>query len=172
MIFQGPMGIVHDRTLATKEIAWIAVEVGQTTAIAKNSLCAWDFATDNSAVAGILQDTKGLRVIIAPAGLALFTCAGFAHTAMDGTAANSRGKIYLLQTYGWRPEVLVDTAAADNDTIVGGLLIPSTDTAGKVQGCSNNAAPTATELANAVGTAASVVAVGATATAGAFVNIR
>ena len=173
MIIQGPMGIVADRATGTKEAVWIAVENGSTAAISKSMLCCWqDLSLDNTSVSGILQNTKGLRVTIAPAGLALFTCAGFAQKDIALTTAGTRGAIALLQTYGWRDEVFVDTAGADNDTIIGGLLIPSTDTAGKVQGCSNNAAPTGAEVANAVGSASSVVATNATSTVGAFIKIR
>ena len=148
---------------AVKDFIFAQVENGQTTTIAKGALCAWD-TTDNSAVAGINQNTRGLRIIVNPAPNVLFNQAGFADIAIPGTPAGTRGAMFMVQLYGFRNDLEADAAAADNDTIVGGLIIPSVDTAGKVMGCSNNAAPTGTEVAQAVGIALGIVGQGATGT--------
>lgn len=165
MILEGPIGVMPNAAAASKEKAFIFVESGQTAAIAAGLLCAWD-TFDNSAVAGILQNTYGLRIVVCPAGTALFHMAGFANKAIPAftAAASARASTVTLQTKGHRSDLAVDTAAADNDTIIGGLLIPSTDTAGNVQGCSNNAAPSGAEVAQSVGIALAVVAVASTAT--------
>jgi hypothetical protein len=158
-----------------KEAIFFSVENGQTTTIAKGSLCVWDL-TDNSAISGITANTRATRVIICPTAEAgdatagLVRKAGFAHTAMDGTPANTRGtQSYLIQVYGWRNDLVADTDAASN-IIAGGLLVPSGDAAGAVEGPQDVTSPTVAELSKIVGMAFDVTAINTTATIEGIVN--
>jgi hypothetical protein len=158
-----------------KEAIFFSAENGQTAAIPKGSFCVWDI-TDNSAVSGITANTRGTRVIICPTAEAgdatagVVRKAGFAHTAMDGTPANTRGtQSYLIQVYGWRNDVIVDTDAASN-IIAGGLIVPSGDAAGAVEGPQDVTSPTVAELSKIVGTAMDAVAINNVGTIEAIVN--
>lgn len=170
----------HDRN--SKEAIFFSVEnaVTQVTpdvpTILKGQLTAWD-VTDYTGTAGILANTRGLRVIVYPAAEAgdavdgLKRQAGFATTDMLGpVTANSRNsQMYLIQVYGFCNFVLADTDAA-SDIIAGGGLVPSGDAAGKVEGYQISTAPTVNELNKTVGMAFAVTAVNTTATIEAIVN--
>ena len=173
MIIQGPMGIVADRASGTKEGIWIAVELGQSAAIAKGFVCSWDLTTDNTGVAGILQDTRGLRVVVCPASTTLNVVAGVANKdiAANAAFASSRSPISLLQTYGFRTDIPVTTAAGDFDTVIGGVLTPSSVTAGRAMGCTTAGVPTAGELNTKIGTAAKVVAVNTVDVIAGIINV-
>lgn len=169
------MQFLYSHRRDEKEAIFFSVENGQTTTIAKGSLCAWDL-TDNSAVAGILANTRGVRVIVYPTAEAgdvadgLSRKAGFAHTDMEGTAANTRGtQSYLIQVYGFRDDVLADTDANSN-ILAGGVIIPSGDAAGKVEGPQTEGTITVEGLAKCVGISCQVVAINTTATIQAIVN--
>jgi hypothetical protein len=162
----------HD--VRSKDIVWASVESGQATSIAKGSLCAWDF-TDNAAVSGIEMNTRGLRVIIYPvadagdAATGVVRVAGFAHTAFDAVAANTRGVPVLIQVYGFRDDITANTDAASN-IIQGGLIVPSGDAAGAVEGPQDHTAATGNEVSRAVGISFEAVAINTTATIQAFVR--
>ena len=179
MIIQGPMGIVADRATGTKEAMWVAVESGQAAAIAKGELCVWDFA-DYSATAGILQNTRGLRVLVCPTAEAgdntsgVVRLAGFAHKdiAAFTAFATSRGPIALLQTYGFRSDLTANTDAASN-ILQGGAIVPSGDAAGAVEGPQDVTSPTVAEVSKMCGFSFVVVAANTTVTASleAFIKI-
>lgn len=163
----------HDRD--SKEKIFFSVTNGQTTAIAKGSFCVWDF-TDNSAVAGILTNTRGIRVIIGPvaecgdATSGVVRKAGFAHTEMEGTTANTREtRSYLIQVYGYRDDITANTDGASN-ILQGGLIVPSGDAAGAVEGPQDVTSPTVAELSKIVGFSYDAVAINTTVTIQAHIN--
>lgn len=165
---------VHDKD--SKEAGFISVECGQTADITKGSLCAWDL-TDNAAVAGILANTFGLRVIVYPTAGAgdatdgVVRPAGFANTAIIGTAANTRGTVpYLLQVWGHRNDVTANTDAASN-ILAGGLIVPSGDAAGAVEGPQDVTSPTVAEISKIVGMSYEAVAINTTATINCFIKL-
>ncbi len=173
MFIEGPVSVVPNAAAATKEKAFICVENGSTSAIVINALVQWD-TTANSAVAGIMQDTLGLRVEVASATAATVSggSAGFANKAFAATPAGTRGATGLLQVWGHKAVVLADTAAA-TDIMLRGPVIPSTDAAGKIMGVTTSGgalAPTALECTRIVGIGLAVVAASTTADTTIFVK--
>jgi|SRR3990172_86949 len=168
MNIQGP----HDVT-SGKEAIFALVENGQAAAIAKGLLTVWAH-DDNTAAAGILQNTRGMRVIVAPVNDADGTCrqAGVAHTAIDANAAfaSTRGPSFLIQTYGFRDDLQSDTTATTN-IILHGAIVPSTDTAGKLMGFATEGTPLVQELTKVVGHSFEVVAINTSVTFQGFLRI-
>ena len=165
MIIQGPYAIQADRASGTREAVWIQCETAQSADITKGQLCAWD-TVDNTAVSGILQNTKGLRVVVCPTAEASDVAdgkrrvAGFAHTTIPGFAGFASGRSatnLLLQVYGFRNDVVADTDGA-SDIVVGGSIGPSGDTPGAVEG-SQITVPTGNEVLKTVGMSFEAVAI-------------
>ena len=180
MIIQGPMGLVADRASGTKEAEWIGVETAQAADIPKGALCAWDVAADNSAVAGILQNTWGLRVIVYPTAEAGDVAdgknrvAGVANKLIPGYAgfASGRSPICLLQIYGHRSDLMADTDGNSN-IIVGGIIQPSGDAAGKFEGPqTETAVALPADVLKVCGFSFEAVAVNTTTTFNGFLKIR
>lgn len=146
------------------------VENGSTSAIPKGALCVWDL-TDNRAISGILADTFGLRVTIAPAGYTASTAfnkAGVAAAAMPITVAGTRGAIYPMIVYGPCDYTLVNITAA-GDAIPGGLAVVASDAAGYASGAedqTNFGTITPQEQCKAFGFFRDVIAAPGTATTG------
>jgi hypothetical protein len=150
----------------TKEAIFVAVENGSTSAISAGYLCAYD-TTDNHAVAGILANTYGLRVVIYPTaeeGAAtdgLCRQAGIAHTDIPAGVAGARNGIYLMQVWGPRDDLKANTDANTN-ILKGGAIVPSGDAAGTLEGLSTETTWTVDTLSKTVGFSFEVVAVNTT----------
>lgn len=164
-----------------KEAIFFSVENGAaevtpgTPPILKGQLCAWDI-TDNTAVSGITANTRGTRVILYPTAEAgdvadgLCRKAGFAHTDMAGTPANTRGsQSYLIQVYGWRNDITANTDAGTN-ILAGGIIVPAGDAAGAVDGPTTEGTPLVNEIVKTVGISMQAVAVNTTVVIEAIVN--
>lgn len=92
MIVQGPHGT------GTKDKIFAHVESESTSAISRGAVVVWDL-TDNSATAGILENTRGLRINTTTTAK-IKNVAGIMEEATVGTLANNRGRMYMCQIYG------------------------------------------------------------------------
>ncbi len=124
----------HDQS--AKPAVFCSVEQQDTTeTIALSNIMVWAL-TDNSAVAGIMANTMGYRVIKMPATANLMNVAGIASSLpyKNGTTANlavaARVAPFEIQVYGWC-QLTVDTA--NNST--GPFAIATAGTANTVQDC-------------------------------------
>lgn len=137
-------------------------EWGSTVAGSRGNLCAWDLV-DNTAVTGIMRETRGLRCKIHPI-LAPTTvnpsrpCGVLTHdVAAFSTAASARTTMVLLLAYGPADYLRADTTA-NGDMVAGGHIIPTGDTAGTFNGPEDNAALQDNERLNSVGFSYQIVA--------------
>lgn len=179
MIVAGPHGVQIGSTggvFAVKDFIFAQVENGGTADIAENLLCAWDL-TSNIAVAGIMQDTWGLRVVVYPTAEANDVADGLNRKAgivrspggMLGVPAGTRGRAELIQIYG-AGIVKANTDGASN-ILAGGVIGPSGDEAGAVEGLQVEATLTDTMLSKAVGMSFEVVAINTTVNITAMIRL-
>lgn len=141
---------------------FLQVESATTTAIPRGRLCAWDLV-DNQAVAGIMRETRGLRIKIHPT-VAIGTAnpnrpAGvtIAEIPANANAASSRSALVVICAYGPMGALAADTSANGN-MIAGDPIIMSDTTAGMFNGIETEGAPSADERNKAVGFSYQVVA--------------
>lgn len=97
MIVQGP------HQLESRDRLFVQVEnASATEAIVRGDWVVWD-VTDNRAVSGIMTETRGIRVLKAAGTFTnmVYRVAGCAEEASPTTAANNRGRAFLVQCYGY-----------------------------------------------------------------------
>lgn len=131
-------------------------EWASTVAGSRGNICAWDLV-DNTAVTGIMRETRGLRVILhpilapttynpnRPAGVLTADIA-----APAATPASSRSQLVVLLAYGPADYLKADTTATEG-FIANSLVLPTGDTAGTFNGPVDNTAPTDNERLNSCG---------------------
>lgn len=163
MIVSKPHGIDEDKPVSPREFVYVQAEIGiGGAAIAKGSLCVWDF---NDVTIG---NTMGTRVVICPAAPVTGTECSFAGFAVKDMAARTgtRGEAHLIQVYGYINARLDNTTGAQ--TLPKSYVFPSETTAGCIQG--SLAGITASEVAKIVGFTFPGFAAAATGTNDIFVK--
>lgn len=113
MIVQGPKDVnAYDKI-------FVQMENGDTSlAIARGDFVTFDY-TDNTAVPGISESTLGLRVVPSVAGggnSPRFDMCGCAEEAAPKAAVGRRGKVFLVQVFGFH-----DAAKYDRNGVIAGL---------------------------------------------------